>query len=217
MQAFLAAMSTKWSGEDTPIAVSAVVGDDTIDLAATPGSAGPFKLTGAPPPELRDVERFWLERGASDVCEVFASRDAMRRGQPISIAAWSLSFVFVDGDVTVATDAIAEAGHGMQTGDGPVRVSTSGVLPTGLLAATDYYVIRVDANSFKLATSRANALAGTAVNITAAAGGGNHTLARALTVSRDLSEDGLVEWLAQGVSPAEMQSGDVADVETVFP
>jgi len=42
--------------------------------------------------------------------------------------------------------------------------------------ATDYYVIRVSADAFKLASSLANAEAGIAVDITAAAGGGNHTV-----------------------------------------
>lgn len=47
---------------------------------------------------------------------------------------------------------------------------TGGSLPTGLSAATDYYVIpyqRKDTVRIKLATSLANALAGTVVNITA--------------------------------------------------
>lgn len=46
-----------------------------------------------------------------------------------------------------------------------------GVLPTGLSAATTYWAIYVDANTFQLATSRANALAGTAINITTTGGG----------------------------------------------
>lgn len=55
-----------------------------------------------------------------------------------------------------------------------VAATTSGTLPTGL-SATDYYVIVVDADTIKLATSAANALAGTAVNITGN-GVGTHTL-----------------------------------------
>lgn len=46
-----------------------------------------------------------------------------------------------------------------------------GVLPTGLSAATTYWVIYVDDNTFKLATTRANALAGTAIDITTNGGG----------------------------------------------
>jgi hypothetical protein len=83
---------------------------------------------------------------------------------------------FVDGDVTTGTDTIADAGHGFVTGEGPLQLTSSGTLPAGLALATDYWVIRVDDNSFKFATSRALAIAGTAVDITAAAGGGTHTL-----------------------------------------
>jgi hypothetical protein len=85
---------------------------------------------------------------------------------------------FVDGDITVIGDIIAEVGHGMASGDGPFRLTTSGVLPTGLAADTNYWVYAATADTFKLCASKANALIGTAVDITAAGGGGTHTLAR---------------------------------------
>jgi hypothetical protein len=91
------------------------------------------------------------------------------------IEAGDVTFDFVDGDVTVGTDAIAETAHGLFTGD-VVQLTTTGTLPTGLALATDYYVIRVDADSFKLAASAKDAEEGTAVDITAAAGGGTHTV-----------------------------------------
>lgn len=64
------------------------------------------------------------------------------------------------------TDTCTATAHTYKTTDGPVRVSSSGGLPAGLAAGTDYWIIRASANTFKLATSIANALAGTAVNIT---------------------------------------------------
>jgi hypothetical protein len=74
-----------------------------------------------------------------------------------------------------STDAIALASgsRAPAIGDG-VRVSSSGTLPAGLAAATTYYVFYA-AGLMKLATSFANALAGTPVNITDA-GTGTHTL-----------------------------------------
>jgi hypothetical protein len=89
--------------------------------------------------------------------------------------AGSISFVFVDADVTPGTDTIVEAAHGLVTGD-RIRLTSSGTLPAGLALATDYYVIRLDSGSFKLAASPKDAERGIAVDITAAAGGGNHTL-----------------------------------------
>lgn len=84
---------------------------------------------------------------------------------------------FVDGDVNVSNNTIAEATHGYETGDGPYRLASSGTLPAGLALATDYWIIKVDAGLFKFANSLPNALAPTPVpvDITAAAGGGNHT------------------------------------------
>jgi hypothetical protein len=87
-----------------------------------------------------------------------------------------VDFTFVDGDVSVGNDTITETAHGFTTGEGPIRLTNSGgALPTGLATGTDYWVIVDDADTIRLATSRANALAGTDIDITAAAGGGTHT------------------------------------------
>ena len=55
-----------------------------------------------------------------------------------------------------------------------VRLTTTTTLPAGLSLATDYYVIKVSDTTFMLATSYANAVAGTQINITDA-GTGTHT------------------------------------------
>lgn len=77
-------------------------------------------------------------------------------------------------DVNTTTDVLTISSHGFQTGM-IVAVSSSGTLPTGL-STTNYWVIRSDANTFKLATNLANAVAGTAVDITGV-GSGTMTLA----------------------------------------
>jgi len=56
-----------------------------------------------------------------------------------------------------------------------VQLTTTGTLPAGLALATDYYVIKVTDLTIKLATSYANAVAGTAIDITDA-GTGTHTI-----------------------------------------
>ena len=56
-----------------------------------------------------------------------------------------------------------------------VQLTTTGTLPAGLALATDYYVIKVTDITIKLATSYANAVAGTAIDITDA-GTGTHTI-----------------------------------------
>lgn len=56
-----------------------------------------------------------------------------------------------------------------------VRVSTTTTLPAGLAAATDYYLIRLSNTTCSLATTYANAVAGTAIDITST-GTGTHTI-----------------------------------------
>lgn len=56
-----------------------------------------------------------------------------------------------------------------------VRFTTTGTLPTGLSLATDYWLVRQSATTSKVATTFANALAGTFVAYTDA-GSGTHTL-----------------------------------------
>lgn len=75
-----------------------------------------------------------------------------------------------------ATDVCTAVGHKLTTGD-PVQVSTTTTLPGGLSAATTYWAIVLSADTFKLATSRANAVASspTAIDITSA-GTGTHTM-----------------------------------------
>lgn len=56
-----------------------------------------------------------------------------------------------------------------------VQLTTTTTLPAGLSLATDYYVIKVTDTTIKFATSYANAVAGTPIDITDA-GTGTHTI-----------------------------------------
>jgi hypothetical protein len=76
--------------------------------------------------------------------------------------------------VTIATPGVMTwISHGRKTGD-KLQLTTTGALPTGLTASTTYYVVYVDANSFSLATSVANAAAGTKI-ATSGSQSGVHT------------------------------------------
>lgn len=72
------------------------------------------------------------------------------------------------------TDICTKATHGYVTGL-KIQASTTTTLPAGLSTSTDYYVIYLTANTFKLASSLVNAQAGTAVDITDT-GTGTHTI-----------------------------------------
>lgn len=85
----------------------------------------------------------------------------------VTVAAWVAQgipdTVFT---AVAATDICTAAAHGASTG-WAIQVSNSGGgLPAGLAAATTFWMIVLDVNTFKLATSYANALAGTAIDIT---------------------------------------------------
>ena len=64
----------------------------------------------------------------------------------------------------------------IDTGDG-VKVSSTATVPSPLVAGTTYYAIKVTDTSYQLATTMANAFAGTAIDLTSA-GSGQHTLAQ---------------------------------------
>lgn len=67
--------------------------------------------------------------------------------------------------VNVTDNTIAFVAHGLTTGRDFALSIGSGSLPAGL-SATTYYAVVVDANTIKFATTRANAEAGTVVDIT---------------------------------------------------
>jgi len=79
------------------------------------------------------------------------------------------------GTFTAAvTDICTKSAHGFVTGL-KVQCTTTTTLPAGLSLATDYFVINLTSSTFSLASSLANAQAGTAVNITGT-GTGTHTV-----------------------------------------
>lgn len=71
---------------------------------------------------------------------------------------------------TAATDVLNKVAHGFLTGL-KVQVSTTTTLPAPLAAVTDYFVIKIDADNFYLATTLVNAQAGTRIDITTAGTG----------------------------------------------
>jgi len=73
-----------------------------------------------------------------------------------------------------ADDLLTAANHGLTTGQTIVFSTTAADLPDPLVVGTTYYVIGVSVDTYKVATSLANAIAGTPVNLTDA-GTGTHT------------------------------------------
>lgn len=76
---------------------------------------------------------------------------------------------FTNNEVDITLDTIRVPNHGYLVGDN-FDLTTAGTLPTGLSITTAYYVIVKDSSTIQVATSRANAIAGTAVDLTGITG-----------------------------------------------
>ncbi len=89
--------------------------------------------------------------------------------------------------VTSATPAVVTwTAHAMVSGQRVQFTNSGGALPTGISAATTYWVTVVDANTFKISTSLANAQAATFVN-TSDTGTGTQTATNfSITIANSL-------------------------------
>lgn len=72
---------------------------------------------------------------------------------------------YTSSDVDTSSNEITVADHGYRSGV-PCVLTTGGALANPLVGATTYYIIKVDDDTIKFATSRANAIAGTAIDLT---------------------------------------------------
>lgn len=103
---------------------------------------------------------------------------------------------------SLSANKVTITAHGWKTGI-VGQVTTAGTLPTGLVVATNYWVIVIDANTVSFASSQANALAGTAITLSGGSGNSTFTptaLAGA-TVQAQWSNDG-VTWVGIGSATA---------------
>ena len=94
--------------------------------------------------------------------------------------------------ITFATCLFTLVGHGLVTGV-KGQFTTDDTLPTGISAVTDYWIIKLTDNTFKVADSLVHALAGVAITLTDA-GLGNQTFTptalAGIIVKLQMSNDG---------------------------
>ncbi len=82
------------------------------------------------------------------------------------------AFTIVGTDLTSVdhtadtTGSITKTAHGFLTGDGPFQFTTTGAIPGGLALLTNYWMVKLTADVFQVATSLSNALKGVVVTIT---------------------------------------------------
>jgi hypothetical protein len=89
--------------------------------------------------------------------------------------------------VILGSDTIAEAAHGLVTGQAVQYSRGAGTAIEGLDEGGFYFVISVDAGNFKLAATLADAIAGTAVDLIAVGAGTSHTVTPVTTWKSNLT------------------------------
>ena len=87
-------------------------------------------------------------------------------------------------DVLVESDSIIIPNHGFHDTDKVRYIKGTGTIPTGLAESTDYYIIRVSADTIKLATSWANSTTGTSITLS----GVSNTSANHIIKESDIDE-----------------------------
>ena len=136
---------------------------------------GQTRYSNNPALVLRDyLSNTIYGRGISSSAIDDTSIAAAANACDVRITAPSFSDIFT---VSTTTEALTFAQPiPIDTGDG-VKVSSTATVPSPLVAGTTYYAIKVTDTSYQLATTMANAFAGTAIDLTSA-GSGQHTLAQ---------------------------------------
>ena len=171
-------LSIVYNGQEMTVEkASANIDDLAGAISVNMGYTGPQQVYAASTPTVTIVP------GVLGVNKVFG-RDSRRitimgasGGLPTSITVPvpANSTTVVTANAT--TDQVTPSGFGVGLITGTrVRFTTTGTLPAPLAIATDYYVIKPEGDdTYKLATSLANAQAGTAIDLTTA-GTGTTTL-----------------------------------------
>lgn len=89
--------------------------------------------------------------------------------------------------VTIAAPGVMTwTAHGLVSGQ-KIQLTTTGALPTGLSASTTYWITVIDANTFNLSTSLANAQAATFITTTGSQSGVHTAVAASILIVVNLS------------------------------
>lgn len=172
---------TVWQGSLTQNSTNISTSNDTLSVSnhGLSTGMGPVMVSSssALPNPLSASTNYWVIRNGTNSIKLATSASNASAGTAVNITNTGSGTLSLTG-VSYQSDTLLVKAHGMATGDGPINLyvsSSAGTNPTGTTATTDYWVISNDANTIKLASSRANALAATAVNFTANGSGTRST------------------------------------------
>lgn len=181
---------------------------DTLTMSSGHGfntGDGPINLrtTGTLPgatPALSTTAPYWIIRTGTSTLKIASTQANALAGVAIDITS--------SGSGTHSISFFTTAAHGYQLNDS-VQPWSTGTLPAGLSTGTSYWVIKVNNDRFRLATSAANAAAGTGINITST-GSGTHRVPKIYTSTDTIYFSGANlrsgEVLANGNGPVRVLS-----------
>lgn len=122
----------------------------------------------------RTLAYAWTYEWAGGTAGVLTTAGCSRDQLVYSVEKYATSVV----TITIATPGVVSwTAHGLENGQ-RIQITTTGALPTGLTASTTYFVAGKATDDFKLATSLANAAAGTYI-ATSGSQSGVHTMVAA--------------------------------------
>ena len=104
----------------------------------------------------------------------FSKKSKQRRILDLSIRvkAGSIALAISDAAVTNAIELFSSVAHGLETGD-RILFTEDNTRPAGLTSGTQYWIIKASDDTFQLATTHANAIAGTNLAISTDGSGSN--------------------------------------------
>lgn len=146
-------------------------------IPSIPGSLTPFQYSV--PADCDTCGAGYTLAFATDVYNIVANEATYANAAAVTTAYQNASLKTFTGVISapnITANQIPVTAHGFVTGQKVVYTDGGGTAIIGLTTATNYYVIKVDANTVKLATTAVNAIAGTAIDITATGVGVAHTL-----------------------------------------
>jgi len=132
-----------------------------------------------------------LRHGVSNILKQFLTTESARLTSSASLSTFT---------VDAGTDLVTASSHGFVNAEGPVELTNSGgALPAGLVVDTHYWVLLVDANTFRLCDRLYKVASSSYVDITGT-GSGTHSVAFGVT------PEALLERLRQGTDPETMRA-----------
>ena len=170
-------------GQEITVDVNA---NNVLNSASQNVNFNDFRLTNlAPPVSARDAA---TKEYADSVAQGLTVKEACAVASTVNFTSTYFNATGTVSAVNTGADSFTVNNHSFNTGE-RVYISSSGLIPGGVFADVEYFVINIDANTIQLATNAANAAGGTQIDITST---GSGTIVIAHTLYLQASANGVL-------------------------